>query len=130
MRLITTIILLLSQLTIIQAQDSIVLTKEFKFKDGVYTSFEALKNNTPSYQFEDFDIKEHPDNQYDSKRLELTHRKTGKRMDTREIFAMCFNGEAFVNYEFVKKPFLTDYDIIVNRLTIVGKALFFYTSRT
>ena len=36
--------------------DSVLLTKNFKFKDGVFLNYKDFKNNTPTYQWEELEV--------------------------------------------------------------------------
>lgn len=37
----------------LQAQDSVLVTKNFKFDDGIYLSFESFQNNKPDYKWDE-----------------------------------------------------------------------------
>ena len=51
-KIFKTILFLIGVFPILNAQeDSVLLTKNFNFKDGVYMSFEAFQRNEPTYQW-------------------------------------------------------------------------------
>ncbi len=39
-----------------QAQDSVLLNRSFRFEEGVYLNYEQFKNNRPAYKMEDIDM--------------------------------------------------------------------------
>lgn len=107
------------------AQDSVKLTKHFRFNDGIYMSFNDFYNNTPTRQFKEYKIKAHPLNRYDAKQFELKDLASNKRVPTMDVFAIVIGGVPFINNDYGKERKIADFFIIVNRLTVVGNICFF-----
>ena len=84
------------------AQDRIEINDDFKFKDGVYLSFEDFKNNTPSIPADSVQGFERLDESYEYiPKLKLKYQnKDGlkTKIKSSEIWGLSINGEVYIQH--------------------------------
>ncbi len=90
------------------SQDSVMYTKDFVFKEGIYITFRDFKNNNPPLTPENFkqyntDIDYLPENLFEEKFFHPRHAKLiypdslyeRKRIDVDSIFGFCIKNEIY-----------------------------------
>ncbi|MEZ4934150.1 MAG: hypothetical protein R2788_18750 [Saprospiraceae bacterium] len=90
--------LLVSFSIIAAAQDSsIVVTKNFQFKDGIYLSFEEFQMNSPTYLIDEIFIHSFTNPQTFLTQVDsVFHIKEKKEIDPEKIWAICMDGVPFL----------------------------------
>ena len=82
----------------INAQDSLTVTKNFRFNDGVYMSFKEFQADRPAYTFEDVEMRWHTNPQNFLTQVEsISDKKNGAEIPMENIWGMCMDGIPFVH---------------------------------
>ncbi len=84
--------------TAMQAQsDSILLTKNFEFKDGIYLSLNALHRNAPDYTWDELDAVLTTSARTFVTKVVKIKKKSGETLDLRKMLAISLEGIPYVN---------------------------------
>ena len=76
---------------------SLVVTKNFHFKDGIYLSFEQFQTNSPAYSADDVFIHSFTNPQTFLTQVDsIYHLKAKKEIDPEHIWAICRDGVPFL----------------------------------
>ncbi len=97
MRLVV-FIFLFSLVGLTYGQQKVVLTKNFKFKDGVYLDFDAFKINRPSYKWDTLSMNIFINPQTSiaqAERIELRD-STEKKFNLDDIWGICIEGIPYI----------------------------------
>lgn len=129
MRILLISILCLIFTNVLTAQgDSIVyLSKNFKFKDGVFLNFEDFKNNTPTYEWKEVEagLFSNPQNfmaQMHFLKIKPNDNSSEKEIDLEEIWGISIDGIPYVRLE---KEILNKENTIFAGLKLRGKICYF-----
>lgn len=76
--------------------DSVLLDKNFRFRDGVYLSFAEFRANAPALGWEEVDAQLVSNMQAFSAQAAYIRRKGGTALPTDSIWGFCLNGLPFV----------------------------------
>jgi hypothetical protein len=83
--------------TAINAQDSVVLSKNFLFNDGLYFSFEAFKSNRPGLRWEETEPVLTVNPQTFLCQIErITLKENQRELNLAELYAVCIEGIPYV----------------------------------
>mgnify|MGYP005666659815 CR=1 FL=1 len=117
-------ILLISQVSV-WSQDTIPLSNNYPFKDGIYLSFEEFKGDNPTYKLGQFKIDEIDSTDYDLtkvKNLKVLNKKgKWKSIPIRKIWGICYQGIPYIYYRGngnINSPF-SNYDKLT-RIDVIG----------
>lgn len=123
-RFLKTILILVLALGSIQAQeDTVLLTKNFEFADGIYLSFQSFQENRPDYTWDQLRSNLVANPQTFMAQVEfLEHKESGEAIQLSKVWGMSLGGLPYIRLEdgLVKKP-LTNFAAIRAR----GKICFF-----
>jgi hypothetical protein len=107
------------------SQDTIPLSNEFPFKDGIYLSFEEFKSNHPTHGFDEFEIDHIDSTDYDLtkvKNVKVVNKKGKmKNVSMGNIWGLCYQGVPYIFYRGTGKintPFST-YNKLT-RIDVIG----------
>lgn len=106
----------------IQAQDSIHLTKSFKFRDGLYFSFQSFQSNQPDISWIGLESRSVFSAESGTIKVEWIRRK-GKleeKIPLDSIWGLSFKGEPYIQIEKGKHDFAT-----FAELKVTGKICYF-----
>lgn len=79
------------------AQDSLTVTKNFRFEDGVYCSFEEFQTNSPSWVMSEVEMRSFTNPQSFLTQVEgISRRENGEELDMNEVWGICMDGVPFV----------------------------------
>jgi len=96
MRKIILFILLVSCFSA-RSQDSILVTKNFHFEDGLYANFDALKNNQPTMLWEEVTATYFSNPRSLTTQVsELILKETESEIDPQKFFAVCIDGMPYI----------------------------------
>ncbi len=97
MRILTLFILVL-QCCAIWCQDSVLVTKNFSFENGIYLSFESLKNNKPDHKWETLTSTyfTNPTTLL-AEVKELRFKENEKLLPIKEVYAISIKGVPYIN---------------------------------
>jgi hypothetical protein len=118
---------------LLQAQnDTVYLSKNFKFQDGVFLDFEDFKNNTPSYQWNEVDAGVHsnPQNflaQMYGLRVKEMETKEGEVRKSRNInldsiWGICLDGIPYIR---LSREELNKENVVFAGLRLRGKICYY-----
>lgn len=95
------ILCLLSFLQLSAQEDSVLLTKNFKFKDGVYMDFQSFKKNQPTYTWIQLDGSLVTNPQTFITKVDYLYFKghRDKPMDLSQVWGLCLGGIPYVRVE-------------------------------
>ncbi|MCB0520888.1 MAG: hypothetical protein H6577_14935 [Lewinellaceae bacterium] len=79
-------------------QDSLAISKNFKFAEGVYLSFAELRANKPSYPLDSLALQYFTNPQTSLTQVEsIVHKNTGKPLEMAHIWAICLEGIPYIH---------------------------------
>lgn len=80
--------------SLVIGQDSLLLTKNFRFKDGVYFSFDQLRSNQPAFALDSLKVQYFTNPQTSLTQLDGIFHKVdkGKAFPVDSIWAICLDG--------------------------------------
>ncbi|MCB0547630.1 MAG: hypothetical protein KDD19_08575 [Phaeodactylibacter sp.] len=96
LRWCTYIILLLETAVVVAQGDSVQVTRNFRFQDGIYLSFEDLQANRPALRWEEVDAQLVTSQQEYLAQAEYIRRKEGGQLPADAIWGLCLEGTPFV----------------------------------
>ena len=112
------------------AQDTISLSNDYPFKDGIYLSFEEFKGDNPTYAIGQFKIDEIDSTDYDLTKVRkikiLTQKGKWKSYSINKIWGLAYDGIPYVYYKglgSVNNP-LSNYDKLT-RIDVIGAVSMF-----
>ncbi|MCO6480550.1 MAG: hypothetical protein J5I94_28160 [Phaeodactylibacter sp.] len=76
--------------------DSVQVTRNFEFADGIYLSFEELQANRPSLKWEDVDAQLVASQQSFTAQVAYIRRKDGGELPPDSIWGLCLQGTPFI----------------------------------
>jgi len=79
-----------------QSDDSLLLTKNFQFKDGVYLSLDALHRNTPDYGWDDLEALLTTSARTFVAKVAKLKTKSGETIDPHSVLAISLEGVPYV----------------------------------
>lgn len=119
------VILLCSLATVAVGQDTIPLSNDYPFKDGIYMSFEEFKGDNPTYTRDQFKIDEIDSTDYDLTKVRklkvLTDKGKWKSISINKIWGLAYDGIPYIYYKglgSVNNP-LSNYDRLT-RIDVIG----------
>lgn len=81
----------------VNGQDSLTVSKNFHFKDGIYFSFEDFQSNSPTYTFEEVEMLWHTNPQNYLTQMERVYfRENNVDIPSEKIWGMCMDGIPFI----------------------------------
>jgi hypothetical protein len=95
MRILLLFIALLGCLTL-QGQDTVLVSKNFKFNDGIYLSFEAFQNNKPDLQWEEVVSEVFINGDSFLSKTEKFVLKTGEEIPLVNVWGFSFSGIPYI----------------------------------
>lgn len=108
------------------SQDSVLVTKSFKFEDGLYETFEELKLNRPSLQWEEVTATYFANPQTLTTQVNELILKETKETIAKPFYAVCIKG---IPYVFIKEKAGSGSDLY-GGLKIRGKLAYFSFEET
>ncbi|MEZ5059009.1 MAG: hypothetical protein R2879_18400 [Saprospiraceae bacterium] len=76
-----------------QAQNKVLVTKNFRFEDGIYLDFSSLKANKPAYKFDEVDMVHFVNPQTHLAQVQYILVKEGNlELHPDSVWAVCFDG--------------------------------------
>ena len=100
-KIFKTILLVVFMLPMLNAQeDSVLLTKNFSFKDGVYMSFEAFQENKPTYEWKELRSNLVTNPQTFMAQVEFLEKKEDNILiDMEEVWGISIGGLPYIRLE-------------------------------
>lgn len=84
--------------------DTTILTKNFKFEDGIYLSINAFQNNTPDFKWTDLQTSYYLNEKEFTAQFEtILHPTTGKEIEVKDIWGATINGIPYLNIKMGRK---------------------------
>ncbi|MEZ5007292.1 MAG: hypothetical protein R2753_03955 [Chitinophagales bacterium] len=124
------VIILCSLATAVIGQDTIPLSNDYPFKDGIYLSFEEFKGDNPTYTRDQFKIDEVDSTDYDLTKVRklkvLTEKGKWKSLSINKIWGLAYDGVPYIYYKglgSVNNP-LSNYDKLT-RIDVIGAICMF-----
>lgn len=102
--------------------DSILLTKNFKFKDGLFVTYEDFKLNRPSYTWDQLDYDLFANPQTFITRVQFIKTKEGTDIDLNTVWGMSIDGIPHIRLE--KGTLSNDLFVFVS-IKVRGKICYF-----
>ena len=104
----TVLLLSVGELTV-QAQDTLALTKKFKFRDGLYQSFAAFNQNQPDLSWVGLVASSVISEENQTIKIEWVRQKgeESQPMDLSGLWGICVNGVPYIQVERGKNDFAT-----------------------
>ena len=96
LRLCFYIIFLLATAAVAAQPDSVQVTKNFQFEDGIYLSFEDFQANRPSLGWDEVDAQLVTSRQAYMAQVEYIRKKKGARLHQDSIWGICLQGTPFI----------------------------------
>ena len=90
------ILFLLDATTMVAQPDSVQVTRNFQFEDGIYLTFEELQANRPSLSWEDVDAQLVASQQTFMAQVVYIRKKDGGQLLLDSIWGICLKGTPFV----------------------------------
>ncbi len=118
---------------LLQAQgDTVYLSKNFKFQDGVFLSFEDFRNNTPAYQWKEVEVGVHsnPQNflaQMYGLRVKKTEQseegtRNSRNINLDSIWGICLDGIPYIR---LSREELNKENVVFAGLRLRGKICYY-----
>ena len=101
--------------------DSILLTKNFKFKDGIYLNFSDFQQNKPSFIWEEVNSRMATSDEGFVAQVEFI-KKGQKTLDLQQIWGVCIGGIPYIR---LPKGEVTDAATVFAGLRVRGKICYF-----
>ncbi len=125
--LINILFLFFANVLLAQSDSIVYLSKNFKFKDGVFLTFEDFKNNTPTYSWDDVEagLFSNPQNfmaQMHFLKTKKTEVAPVQEIDLESIWGICLDGIPYVRLE---KEVLNKVNTVFAGLKLRGKICYF-----
>jgi len=107
---LATIILISFWSTFIFGQDSVLLTKNFTFEDGIYFSFNALQNNQPDHKWEEVTATyfTNPTTLL-AEVQEIKFNESESLLSFKKVYAICINGIPYLKLKNQEESFMTKF---------------------
>lgn len=80
----------------VQAQDSVLVTKNFKFQDGIYLNFRAFQQNRPDYSWQEVNSQVFINGESFISKTETFILKNGTKLPFSEIWGFSYNGIPYI----------------------------------
>lgn len=129
--LLISLLSILSTLQLVGQEDSILVTKNFDFEDGIYLQLNSLQKNKPDISWKDVNSNLAANPQTFMTQIEfISLKETGDSLNMTDVFAICLGGIPFIRLpqEAVDKELTTfaglrvrglisyfNYEVTVNR---------------
>ena len=105
------------------AQDKpVLLTKNFKFKDGIFLSFEDFRTNSPSYSWEELEFSLFANPQTFITKVESIRKLDGTAIDLEKVWGLSIDGIPHIRLE---KGALSDDLYVFVSMKVRGKLCYF-----
>ncbi len=80
----------------LQAQDSMLLNRSFRFDDGIYLNYEQFKNNRPAYSMEDISMVYVVNPQTLLAQVASVTLPSEEKLDLSKLWGVCIKGRPFI----------------------------------
>lgn len=81
----------------LQGQDSILVTKNFRFTDGIYLTVSELQSNSPAFLWEDLDVRYFTNPQTSLTQVEsILLKKNNQPIEVANIWGICMDGIPYI----------------------------------
>ena len=102
--------------------DSVLITKNFKFKDGLFVTYEDFKQNRPSFTWDQLDYDLFANPQTFITRVQFIKTKDGKAIDLNQVWGMSIDGIPHIRLE---KGILSNDLFVFVSIKVRGKICYF-----
>ncbi len=83
-------------ITAADAQDSVLVTKNFKFEDGIYLTFQAFQNNSPDYSWNEVNSQVFINGESFISKTENFVLKNGTQLPFLNVWGFSYNGIPYI----------------------------------
>ena len=83
-------------ITAADAQDSVLVTKNFKFEDGIYLTFESFQNNSPDYSWNEVNSQVFINGESFISKTENFVLKNGTQLPFFNVWGFSYNGIPYI----------------------------------
>lgn len=102
-------------------QDSLLLSKNFKFDDGIYMSFNDFHNNKPSYTWDEVNARLATSDEGFVAQVEYI-KKNQQKLDLQQVWGVCIGGIPYIR---LPQGEVTDAATVFAGLRVRGKICYF-----
>ena len=123
---------LLAMIALPAQSDSLLLTKNFQFKDGIYLSLNALHRNSPDYEWDELDAVLTTSARAFVAKVAKLKSKSGENIELHSVLAISLEGVPYVNVKRSDEPSPSrEQAVVFAGLKVRGKIAYFsYESDT
>lgn len=90
------LIFVVFSITVTYAQDSVLVTKNFKFEDGIYLTFEAFQTNNPDYSWNEVNSQVFINGESFISKTENFVLKNGQQLAFLDVWGFSYNGIPYI----------------------------------